>query len=160
MEKLAANMSPLLCQRRRCLGASLGNAGRPPQAPRGIRYRMSRVRTMLRRWYTPPPQCRAIAFELGCEAMPLAPPLPACGERSDSERSEGIRVRGRSRGAELVDKPPHLICFAFAMAPLANPPLPARGERWSKRHARCHLQAASHMRLPSPTRGEGQGGGF
>src|SRR5215813_929916 len=36
----------------------------------------------------------------------------ACGERSDSERSEGIRVRGRSREPELVDKPPHPICFA------------------------------------------------
>src|SRR5262245_19468178 len=43
---------------------------------------------------------------------PLAPPLPACGERSDSERSEGIRVRGRSRESELADKPPHPICFA------------------------------------------------
>src|SRR5262249_14513524 len=43
---------------------------------------------------------------------PLAPPLPARGERSDSERSEGIRVRGRRREAELVDKPPHPICFA------------------------------------------------
>src|SRR5262245_15812150 len=111
MEKLAA-MSLLLCRRRRCLGASLATAGRPPRAPRGIRYRMSRVRTTLRRWYTPPPQCRAIAFELGCEAKPLARPLPACGERSDSERSEGIRVRGRSRESELVDKPPHPICIA------------------------------------------------
>src|SRR5215475_11878854 len=51
-------------------------------------------------------------------AKPLAPPLPACGERSDSERSEppgrsarGL-VRGRSRESELVDKPPHPICFA------------------------------------------------
>src|SRR5262245_19231655 len=36
----------------------------------------------------------------------------AWGVRSDSERSEGIRVRGRSRESELVDKPPHPICFA------------------------------------------------
>src|SRR5262245_30339646 len=44
-----------------------------------------------------------------CEAQPLAPPPPACGERSDSERSDGIRVRGRSRESEPVDKPPHPI---------------------------------------------------
>src|SRR5262245_51992293 len=49
---------------------------------------------------------------LRCEAKPPPPPLPARGERSDSERSEGIRVRGRSREPELVDKPPHPICFA------------------------------------------------
>src|SRR5262245_40663164 len=58
---------------------------------------------------------RTIALGVGilrCEAKPLAPPLPAGGERSDSERSEGIRVRGRSRESELADKPPHPICFA------------------------------------------------
>src|SRR5262245_33987360 len=53
---------------------------------------------------------RVGCLELATRA-PLAPPLPARGERSDSERSEGIRVRGRSRESELVDKPPHPICF-------------------------------------------------
>src|SRR5262245_6377884 len=52
------------------------------------------------------------------DAPPPPPDIAAliratnCGERSDSERSEGIRVRGRSREPELVDKPPHPICFA------------------------------------------------
>src|SRR5262245_50713313 len=52
------------------------------------------------------------------DAPPPPPDIAAliratnCGERSDSERSEGIRVRGRRRESELVDKPPHPICFA------------------------------------------------
>src|SRR5262249_38170066 len=58
---------------------------------------------------------------------PLAPPLPACGERSDSERSEGIRVRGRSRESELVDKPPHPICFASQGSARKSTPDQVRG---------------------------------
>src|SRR5262245_3415535 len=52
------------------------------------------------------------------DAPPPPPDIAAliratnCGERSDSERSEGIRVRGRSREPEPVDKPPHPFCFA------------------------------------------------
>src|SRR5262245_12139368 len=39
----------------------------------------------------------------------LSPPR---GERSDSKRSEGIRVRGRLRESEPVETPPHPTCFA------------------------------------------------
>src|SRR5262245_62807369 len=43
----------------------------------------------------------------------FSPDSPAArGERSDSERSEGIRLRGRSPESEVADKPPHPICFA------------------------------------------------
>src|SRR5260370_20293162 len=38
------------------------------------------------------------------QSAPLAPPRPACGERSDRE---AIRVRGRFRKSELGGPPPH-----------------------------------------------------
>src|SRR2546425_8455423 len=72
----------------------------------------------------------------------LAPPLPARGERSDSERSEAQRTPGtkcpgagegaypRVRAHGIAPSPDLL---RFASAPLASRPLPARGERWSER---------------------------
>src|SRR5215475_13495747 len=63
---------------------------------------------------------------------PLAPPRPACGERSICERSHGESEANRVRG--LVHKlrpaatPPHPDSFAA----LGIRPLPARGERWRK----------------------------
>src|SRR5262245_63250534 len=54
-------------------------------------------------------------------ATPLAPPLPACGERSDSERSEGIRVRGRLRESEPVEAPPPPACLPPTRAPSGPP---------------------------------------
>src|SRR5262245_36853208 len=90
----------------------------------------------------------------GRKAAPLAPPRPAGGEGSVSERSEGIRVRGRSRESELVDKPPHPICFASPGLRSQIDLSPHAGRGWSKRTARCHLQAARHRREPCRTRGE------
>src|SRR5262245_30900868 len=45
-------------------------------------------------------------------ASHLLHPPPPRGERSDSERSEGIRVGGRFRESEPAEKPPHPTCFA------------------------------------------------
>ena len=41
-----------------------------------------------------------------------SPPLPACGQRSAAERSEGRRVRGRVRESVPADPPPHPTCVA------------------------------------------------
>src|SRR5262245_46028499 len=70
--------------------------------------------------------------------------------RAEPLRSEANRVRGLVRKLRLAATPPHPDSFAA----LGIRPLPARGERWSKRRARCRLQAASHRRCP-PLKGEG-----
>src|SRR5262245_11473929 len=66
--------------------------------------------------------------------VPLAPPLPACGERSICERSHGEseanRVRGLVHKLRLAATPPPPDSFAG----LGIRPLPARGERWRKWH--------------------------
>src|SRR5262245_53524627 len=83
----------------------------------------------------------------------------ACGERSDSERSEGIRVRGRSREPEPVDKPPHPICLASpGLRPDTDLPPPGggggRGERWSKWRALPTSSSEPYaIALPSLGRG-------
>ena len=63
-------------------------------------------------------------------------------------------MRGRLRESELVDKPPHPICFASQGLRLQIDLSPRAGRGWSKRRARCHLQAASHMRFLLPHAGE------
>src|SRR5262249_5257921 len=70
--------------------------------------------------------------------------------RASARRGGGGGGRaGRGRGggggggvprASACGQAPSPDLLRFAMAPLANRPLPARGERWSKRPARCHLQ--------------------
>src|SRR5262245_2092979 len=64
--------------------------------------------------------------------------------RAEPLRSEANRVRGLVHKLRLAATPPHPDSFAA----LGIRPLPASGERWSKRRARCHLRAASRMRLP------------
>src|SRR5262245_62261529 len=67
---------------------------------------------------------------------PLAPPRPACGERSDSKRSAAER-RNPGEGAlprvRACGQAPSPDLLRYANAPLASRPLPARGARWSKR---------------------------
>src|SRR5262249_38633960 len=59
-----------------------------------------------------------------CTDVPLALPLPACGERSEFARSSReLQVRGRLRESELAETSPH------------PDPLPASGEREKRRHA-------------------------
>src|SRR5262245_63197749 len=89
-----------------------------------------------------------------CEAKPLAPPLPARGERSDSERGEGIRVRGHSRESEAVDKPPHPICFAalalrlqIDLSPHAGRGGASGATRGSGSHALRHLAQLEFLDL-------------
>src|SRR5262249_29010740 len=67
--------------------------------------------------------------------VPLAPPLPACGERSGSKRSEAERRNpgeGAVPHAQNRGQAPSPDLLRCARAPLASRPLPARGERWSK----------------------------
>src|SRR5215475_9382132 len=69
---------------------------------------------------------------------PLAPPRPAGGEGSDSkrsaaERTPGTKCPGAGEGAlprvRACRQAPSPDLLRFASAPLANRPLPARGER-------------------------------
>src|SRR5262245_841999 len=53
--------------------------------------------------------CDAVVVVLGGATCATS---PACGERSDSKWSAGIRVRGRCRESELVGTPPHPTCCA------------------------------------------------
>src|SRR5262245_42922936 len=63
---------------------------------------------------------------------PLAPPLPACGERSilraEPWRSEANRVRGLVHKLRLAANAPS----PGFLAALGIRPLPAPGERWRK----------------------------
>src|SRR5262245_26356779 len=117
-------------------------------------------------------------------------PLPRRGGRgripSAAKRSEGIRVRGRSRESELADKPPHPICFAsqglrsqIDLSPQAGRggasgarvaiskqraicDCPAAsGERWHKWHCRILNEApANAIALPHAGRGGASGAAF
>src|SRR5215475_6303389 len=76
------------------------------------------------------------------QAAPLAPPLPACGERSTCERSEASRVRARVHKLRLVATPPH----PDSIAPLRcarNPTSPrTRGE---VAQVARHCEIAGHL---------------
>jgi hypothetical protein len=67
-------------------------------------------------------------------AVPPLQPLPACGERSAAERSEAERWQtgegALTTSQSLSGTRPSPDLLRFASAPLANPPLPACGERW------------------------------
>ncbi len=88
----------------------------------------------------PPLDDRAIASD---EDSPLAPPLPACGERSTREAR---RVRGRLRESEPVATPPHRAESGFSAVPCR--PLPARGAR----NAVCGPPALRFSPAPSRLR--------
>src|SRR5262245_38742238 len=78
------------------------------------------------------------ATELSAHApkMPLAPPLPARGERSDSERSEAERWNpgdGALPRSGACGQAPSPDLRRFASPSLVSPPFPARGAWWPER---------------------------
>src|SRR5215510_3885160 len=92
---------------------------------------------------------------------PLAPPRPACGERSICERSPGESEANRVRG--LVHKlrpaatPPHPDSFAA----LGIRPLPASGERSRKWLCLAPQDTNSNaIALPHAGRGGASGAAF
>ena len=89
------------------------------------------------------------AYQMGT-AEPPAPPLPACGERSESARSaRGFRVRGPYRESERAANPPHPTCFAQERSQVHLSPQAGRGgasryaERKIDRRSFIALAAAS-----------------